>query len=125
MAVALSAVSAATDWVDVVKYYRQQPIAYPIVVACVFALQLAWIWLVARKRRNWARWISLVLVVLAIPGEIIVLDERFRFNAAMAIVSCVTVAVWVVAVVLLFRRDARAWFVEARLVSEAGLPPAT
>ena len=121
-AVALSALSAAADWTVLIKYYNQEPFFYPIVVAGIFAVQLLWIWLVARKRKNWARWISLVLVVLAIPSEILGFDERFRFNAAMAIASCTALVVWTVAVALLFRRDARGWFADRRLATGAGLP---
>jgi hypothetical protein len=120
--VALSAVSAATDWAVIIKFYNQEPVVYPIVVACIFAMQLFWIWLVTRKRQNWARWTNLVLVVLAIPSEILGFGERFRFNAAMTIVSCAALVVWAVAVALLFRRDARGWFADRRLASDAGLP---
>jgi hypothetical protein len=120
--VALTAISAAADWAVLIKYYNQQPIFYPIMVVCVFAVQLLWISLVARKRQNWARWTSLVLVVLAIPGEILGFDERFRFNATMTIASCAAFAMWTVAVALLFRRDARGWFADRRLASDAGPP---
>lgn len=121
-AVVVTAASAVADRAILVKYYNQSPIFYPIVIACIFAAQLLWIWLIARKRQNWARWISLVAIVFGIPSEIYGFDERFRFNAAMAIASCAAFVIWMVAVSLLFRRDSREWFADKRFASDAGQP---
>jgi glucan phosphoethanolaminetransferase (alkaline phosphatase superfamily) len=120
--VAAALASAAADRATLAKYYSQHPIFYPILIACVFAVQLLWIWLIARKRQNWARWISLVVMVLGIPFEILGFDERMRFNASSAIASYVAFVMWLIAVLLLFRRDARAWFAGQRLASEASRP---
>jgi hypothetical protein len=71
-----------------------------------------WIWLIARKRQNWARWIS--LTILGLPNLIWDFEERFRLNAPAAIVYQAGAASLVVAVLLLFRRDARDWFSRKR-----------
>ena len=121
-AIAATAASAAADRVTLAKYYSQHPIFYPIFIACVFAVQVLWIWLIARKRRNWARWISLVVMVLGIPAEILGFDARFRFNAASAIASYTAFVIWLIAVLLLFRRDARGWFAGQRFAPDASQP---
>lgn len=120
--VAAALASAAADGATLAKYYSQNPIFYPILIACVFAVQLLWIWLIARKRQNWARWISLVVMVLGIPAEILGFDERVRFNATSAIASYTAFVIWLVAVLLLFRRDARGWFAGQRFAPDAGQP---
>jgi hypothetical protein len=109
-AFAATLVSGATERATLAKYYSQHPIFYPIAIVCVLAVQLLLIWLIARKRRNWARWISLVLTVLAIPRAILDFDERIRLNAAAAIAFYLAFVISTVAVSLLFRRDAREWF---------------
>jgi hypothetical protein len=122
-ACAASLASAVAHRAVLMKYYSQYPIFYPIVLACVLAVNLLWIWLIARKRQNWARWISLVLMLLAIPLEILHFDERLRLSAAQAITYYAATISWMVAVSLLFRRDARRWFAGRPLVSEADLSP--
>jgi hypothetical protein len=119
-AVAATLASAAADRATLVKYYSQYPIFYPIVIVCALAVQLLWIWLIARKRQNWARWISLVVIVLAIPRAILDFDERVRLSAAAAIAYYVAFVIWMVAVSLLFRRDARGWFAGQPFAPDAG-----
>jgi hypothetical protein len=91
-------------------------------IACVFAVQLLWIWLIARKRQNWARWISLVVMVLGIPFEVLGFDERMRFNAASAVASYVAFVIWLMSVLLLFRRNGRAWFAGQGFAPRANQP---
>jgi peptidoglycan/LPS O-acetylase OafA/YrhL len=114
VAVVATAASAFVDRANLVKYYNQHPVSYPILVLCVFAIQGLWIWLIARKRRNWARWISIVLTIGAIPSGIWSFEDRLRFNFSAAIVYYVTFVVWIVAILMLVRRDAREWFAGSR-----------
>jgi multidrug transporter EmrE-like cation transporter len=102
--------SAAASPATLAKYYDRYPISYPIMIAVVLAGQLLWIWLVARKRQNWARWISLITVLLGIPNEIWDIEERFRLNPVAAIFYYAAFATMTVSVMLLFRGDAREWF---------------
>lgn len=110
--------SAAANPASLAKYYNLYPIGYPIMFVCSIAGQSLWIWLIARKRQNWARWISLVMVIIGIPSVIIDFDERLRFNAVAAILFHTGYLLLVVAVVLLFRGDARAWFSRARVAPD-------
>jgi hypothetical protein len=111
--------SAALDPANLAKYNERYPIIYPVMFVCSIAGQLLWIWLIARKRQNWARWISLVVILLGFPGFILDFDERFRLNAAVAIAFQIAAALLVFAVLLLFRRDARTWFGRQRFASGA------
>ena len=118
-ALCIGLASAALNPANLAKYNDRYPMIYPIMFVCSIAGQLVWIWLVARKRQNWARWISLVVIILGTPGFILDFDERFRLNAAAAIAFQIAAALLVVAVLLLFRRDARAWFGRQRIASGA------
>jgi peptidoglycan/LPS O-acetylase OafA/YrhL len=73
-------------------------------------MQGLWIWLIARRRKNWARWISIILAISSIPTGISSFEERLRFNFSAAIVGYVALVIWIVAVSMLVRRDAREWF---------------
>ena len=111
--------SAAATPATLAKYYDRYPISYPIVITVVLAGQLLWIWLVARKRQNWARWISLIVVLLAIPNAIWDIEERFELNPVAAIFYYPAFAISIVSVMLLFRGDAREWFSRKRFASGA------
>jgi multidrug transporter EmrE-like cation transporter len=84
-AFAVGLASAAASPATLAKYYDRYPIGYPIIMTVFLLGQLLWIWLVARKRQNWARWISLVLILLGIPNAIWDIGERFRLNPAATI----------------------------------------
>jgi hypothetical protein len=111
--------SAAANPTALAKYYNQYSTGYPIMIACAYAVQLLWIWLIARKRQNWARWISLIAVLIGIPQAIWDFGERVEINAAATIVFYVGFVILAVAVFLLFRRDAREWFARRPFAPDA------
>jgi hypothetical protein len=115
--VAVGLASAAADPATLAKYYNRYPIGYPIIFVCSIVGQLLWIWLIARKRQNWARWISLVAVIIGIPGVILDIDQRFRLNSGAAIAFHLGYLLLVGAVALLYRCDAREWFVRKHFAS--------
>jgi hypothetical protein len=116
-AFAVDLASGAASSVTLAKYYDRYPIGYPIIIAVFLAAQLLWIWLVARKRQNWARWISLIATLLGIPAAIWEIGERFRLDPVAAIFYHSAFAISVVSVMLLFRGDAREWFSQKRVAS--------
>ena len=81
--------------------------------AAVVAGQLLWIWLIARRRQNWARWISLLVILLGIAGIAVTvsdIERRFQVNAVATVLYCASFALSLASVALLFRSDARDWF---------------
>jgi hypothetical protein len=118
-AFAVSLASAAASPATLAKYYDRYPIGYPIAIAVVLAGQLIWIWLVARKRQNWARWISLIVMLIGIPKAIWDIEERFQVNPVASIFYYAAFAISIVSVMLLFRGDAREWFSRKRFASGA------
>jgi FtsH-binding integral membrane protein len=116
--VATGLASAAADPATFAKYYNLYPIVYPIIFVCSIAGQLLWIWLIARKRQNWARWISLVAMIIGIPGVVLDIDQRLRHNSGAAIAFHLGYSLLVGAVALRFRRDAREWFARTHFASD-------
>lgn len=110
--------SAVANPAGLAKYYNLHPISYPIVFVCSILGQALWIWLIARKRQTWARWISLVMVIIGIPSVIMDFDERFQLNAVAAIAFHIGYLLLMVAVAPLFRSDARDWFSRRRVAPD-------
>jgi len=81
---------------------------------------MLWIWLIARKRKNWAQWISVALLVAALPHMILDADIKFQASPAAAVAFYVVYLIWAVAISLLFAPDARGWFRQKPLPIGAG-----
>jgi len=114
--------SAAANHAEFAKYYHQYHGGNLILMVIGNAVQLLWIWLVARRRQNWARWISLLWLLLGILGtadRIGDVGERLQLNPVATILHYVALAIWMVSVMLLFRGDAREWFSRKRFASGA------
>jgi hypothetical protein len=116
-ALLVTAAMMVANWTTLAKYYNKYPTAYPIMLVVSFPIQLFWIWLIARRRKNWARWISLVVMVIGIPNAILDYDKLYWSNLAAEIAWYLAYAIWLVAISMLFRRDARDWFSRRRFAS--------
>jgi hypothetical protein len=77
---------------------------------CVFAFWMLFIWLIARRRKNWARWIILVSFVAATPMSVPLIREWLRFEPVVGVLSLVQGLAQVIALVLVFTGNARDWF---------------
>ncbi|HEV2677918.1 MAG TPA: hypothetical protein VGV37_25530 [Aliidongia sp.] len=75
-----------------------------------FAIQFLWIWLIARKRQNWARWVTLIVTIVAVIGLALRIGTLLQANPASTIVRLIVTALWVVELYLLFTGDAPPWF---------------
>jgi hypothetical protein len=76
----------------------------------VFALLVLLIWLVARRHKNWARWFLLVIFILGIPSYVKILEEMLQSNTIAGILSMSQVVLQIIAYILIFTGNARAWF---------------
>jgi hypothetical protein len=86
-------------------------------VVATIAVQIAFlviflllVWLAARRRQNWARWVLLVLALIALPYFLPTLIDFFRVSA---LIGLLTAAQWILlaaALYLIFTGNARAWF---------------
>jgi uncharacterized membrane protein len=71
-------------------------------------LLLYFVWLAARQRKNWPRWVLAAALVLSIISLIEVIGESgVQASSAIEIVSCVLTAA---GLYFSFTGDARGWF---------------
>ena len=68
------------------------------------------IWLIARKRQNWARWTFLVLFVIGLPLSVPQLLATFQTSALSAVLGLVQLLLQVYAFFLIFTGNAKDWF---------------
>jgi len=116
VAVAAGLASSAANPALLARNYDRYANGFLILFAVSITVQIIWIWLVARKRKNWARWISLVFVLIDIPISFWENAEFLQLlNPISAIFYYTAHTLNLIAVILLFRRDAREWFSRKRL----------
>jgi hypothetical protein len=115
-AIAAGLASGITNPALLARNYERYANGFLIFSFVSIVAQLGWIWLVARKRQNWARWISLIVVLIGIPNAFWDNAERLQFlNPISAIFWYAGYAGHLISVMLLFRGDAREWFSRKRL----------
>ena len=84
-----------------------------IMIATVLAggmilLLFYFVWLAARKRKNWPRWVLAAALVLSIISLVqVIADNGVEFDSGIEIVSCVLTAA---GLYFSFTGDAHGWF---------------
>jgi hypothetical protein len=118
-AVAAGLASSAANPALLARNYDRYANGFLVLFVVSIAAQLIWIWLVARKRQNWARWISLIMVMIGIPVAFWDNTERLQFlNPISAIFWYAGYFVDLISVMVLFRGDARERFSRKRFAED-------
>ena len=79
-----------------------------IVAAAVILLQVYFMWLAARHRKNWPRWVLAAALFLSVITAFQVIGENgLELDSGIEIVSCVLTAA---GLYFSFTGDARGWF---------------
>lgn len=78
----------------------------------VFAVTVFFIWLIARRRKNWARWVWLSLFILGLPFAFPVLSRLLRSGPIVATLVCAQNLAQIAALYLIFTGNAREWFAQ-------------
>ena len=78
--------------------------------AVVLAVTIALIWLTARRRQNWARWLFLVLFLIGIPPFTLSIGNALRLNQFLGALKIGQLFLQGVAFYLIFSGNAVAWF---------------
>jgi uncharacterized membrane protein YqjE len=79
-----------------------------------FGLMLLLIWLIARRRIGWIRYVLAVLFVLGLYGALRTLPEELRSTPLDSGLNLVQLVLQGAALVLVFARNARPWFAKAK-----------
>ena len=85
-----------------------------IVQLAVFAILILLIWLIARRRKNWARWVLLALFVFGLPGAWTNISSTFPAHAVVGVLMLVQAALQAIAIFFVFTGNARGWFSKGR-----------
>ena len=86
------------------------PVFMLIVQGAGFGALVLLIWLIARRRKSWARWVYLVLFLIGLPLSIPILGVMLKSNPISAILSIIQVLSQGLALYLIFTGDSANWF---------------
>jgi hypothetical protein len=79
-----------------------------LMAACLILLLVYFVWLAARKRKNWPRWALAALLVLSIISVVQMIGESgLQLDSAIETVSCALTAA---GLYFSFTGDAQGWF---------------
>ena len=85
----------------------------PLVEAILFVISILLIWQAARRHANWARWVLLILFVVAVPLQIAFLNETLKNSLVAGVLEVVSFFLQGVALYLVFTGNATPWFKKA------------
>lgn len=74
------------------------------------AVFVFFIWLIARKGKNWARYLFVGLFAIGLVGSYQSVQELLQNNGVAAVLSVSQIVIQAFCVYLLFTPDARPWF---------------
>lgn len=79
-----------------------------LMAACLILLMVYFVWLAARRRKNWPRWALAAALVLSVISLVQILGESgVQFDSGIEIVSCALTAA---GLFFSFTGDAKGWF---------------
>jgi peptidoglycan/LPS O-acetylase OafA/YrhL len=79
-----------------------------LMAASLIGLLVYFVWLAARRRKNWPRWAMAAALVLSVISLVGILGERgLEFDSGIEIVSCALTAM---GLYFSFTGDAKGWF---------------
>ncbi|MFJ6324991.1 MULTISPECIES: hypothetical protein [unclassified Rhizobium] len=102
------------------KHFSEAPLAYVVVQVAFLCVQIFWVWLVVRRRLNWARWATLgaqfVMMFIIGCGFGMLVDRGHADGTVLELVFLIlATSSYLLAACLLFTRDAIPWFVPQRV----------
>jgi hypothetical protein len=112
LSLGIGLIQIASGWNRAIQQFTApRGAAFPLLVQLfTFATLILFIWLIARRRKNWARWLLLIITAVGTPGYVGVLRRVLHFEPILGVVSIVQDVLQLIALVLIFTGDAREWF---------------
>ena len=79
-----------------------------LMAACLILLMVYFVWLAARRRKSWPRWLLTAALVLSVISLVHILGEfGLQFDSGIEIISCALTAA---GLYFSFTGDAQGWF---------------
>ncbi|HXN87115.1 MAG TPA: hypothetical protein VN867_13665 [Candidatus Binataceae bacterium] len=112
LAIAFGVIEAALNWNRAVL--EADPVGgatfVVIVQGSILLSDVILIWLIARRRKNWARWLALISFLVEIPFRVNTYIDLFQTDAFAGVLSAAQDLLQMIALYLVFTGDARDWF---------------
>ena len=111
-ALILGLASVALNWPAVSDFYDQNPMTYLLMQIATLGGQIVFIWLIARRRKNWARWVWVGIIFVGTAFAIVAEGAGpVRFIGLIpAIAYYLVYLVSLTSACLLLTPTSRAWF---------------
>jgi hypothetical protein len=118
-ALGLGFISLIIEYPDIARDAGDAAWQIPLFLAAFVPIPVLMIWLVARRRKNWARWLWLIMVLIGFPLSIPVISDELTTKPLLGAITIFQYLLWAVAVYLVFTGDAAKWFERRRPHSPA------
>jgi hypothetical protein len=90
---------------------KMAPVGFVILVQVLtLAVLVLMVWLVARRRKNWARWLMLILFIVGIPLAVPTILKTLQTDILSGGIGVVQIFLQLAALYCVFTGDAREWF---------------
>ncbi len=86
-----------------------------IIEISIFVLTVFFIWLIARMRKGWARWVIFVFFVIGAPFYIPQLSEMLERNILVSLLSILQVILQILGLCFVFTGDSVNWFKKSEI----------
>ena len=109
LSLALDALSVAfQDRTPTAEMTEQMIMVATVMAACLILLLVCFVWLAAKRRKNWPRWALAAALVLSVISLVQIIGESgVQLDSAIEIVSCALTAA---GLYFSFTGDAQGWF---------------
>src|SRR5262249_28202342 len=94
---------------DKTNYEDISPYGVGAIMAVIAAIEFFVIWSIARRRKNWARWVYAVVPLLGVAGDVWSI-VTFSVTPVIALLSALTSVLVLYCVYCLFTGDGPGWF---------------
>ena len=108
---------------EAVTFPSAQAWIYVAVAIILTGVYVLLIWLAARRRKSWPRYVLAVLFLLTLAAALVSLPTDLREHPLDVVVNALQCVAEAVALVLIFTGNARAWF--AKPVAGPGQSPSS
>ena len=109
MSLTLDALSVAfQDRTPTADMTEQMIMVATVMAACLILLLVYFVWLAAKRRKNWPRWALTAALVLSVISLLqVIVDGGVQLDSGIEIVSCILTAA---GLYFSFTGDAQGWF---------------
>ena len=109
-------INQLVNWDRTASRFTEAPLAFTVLQISILCIQIFWVWLVAHKRVNWARWMTLggqfaMMFFIGFGAGMLTFKGNAEGTLFEFVLLILVTSFYLLAACLLFTRDATMWFV--------------